>query len=168
MKPTRALRLAVGALAAPRLLSARHAIGTAPRRASHDRLAARAAHGAEEPIAAARDAGGAAAPRADGGGARAPAAATELPTQGGAAVAGIDPIDYINQQLQDILNPPKTDDYLAVSPPPSAPRRAAARRRVSHRRRPPRPRRSCSRCRTTPRGASASSARATWASCTSS
>jgi hypothetical protein len=41
--------------------------------------------------------------------------ATELPTQGDAAVAGIDPIDYINKQLQDILKPPSTEDYLAVS-----------------------------------------------------
>lgn len=40
---------------------------------------------------------------------------TELPTQGDAAVAGIDAIDYINQQLQDILKgPPSTEDYLAV------------------------------------------------------
>jgi hypothetical protein len=41
--------------------------------------------------------------------------ATELPTQGDSAVAGIDPIDYINKQLQDILKPPSTEDYLAVS-----------------------------------------------------
>ena len=41
--------------------------------------------------------------------------ATELPTQGESAVAGIDPIDYINKQLQDILKPPSTEDYLAVS-----------------------------------------------------
>lgn len=40
---------------------------------------------------------------------------TELPTQGDAAVAGIDPIDYINRQLQEILKPPSTEDYLAVS-----------------------------------------------------
>jgi len=38
-----------------------------------------------------------------------------LPTQGDAMVAGIDPIDYINKQLQDILKPPSTEDYLAVS-----------------------------------------------------
>lgn len=38
----------------------------------------------------------------------------ELPTQGDAMVAGIDPIDYINQQLQDILRPRDTEDYLAV------------------------------------------------------
>ena len=41
--------------------------------------------------------------------------ATELPTQGDSVVAGIDPIDYINKQLQDILKPPSTEDYLAVS-----------------------------------------------------
>lgn len=41
--------------------------------------------------------------------------AADLPTQGDAAVAGIDPIDYINRQLQDILKPPSTEDYLAVS-----------------------------------------------------
>ena len=42
-------------------------------------------------------------------------ASTELPTQGDAAVAGIDAIDYINRQLQDILKgPPSTEDYLAV------------------------------------------------------
>lgn len=41
--------------------------------------------------------------------------AGDLPTQGDAAVAGIDPIDYINRQLQDILKPPSTEDYLAVS-----------------------------------------------------
>jgi len=40
--------------------------------------------------------------------------AKELPTQGDAMVAGVDPIDYINQQLQDILKPPETEDYLAV------------------------------------------------------
>lgn len=40
--------------------------------------------------------------------------AKELPTQGDAMVAGVDPIDYINQQLQDILRPPNTEDYLAV------------------------------------------------------
>ena len=34
--------------------------------------------------------------------------ATELPKQGDAMVAGIDPIDYINRQLQDILKPPST------------------------------------------------------------
>eukprot|EP00890_Picochlorum_soloecismus_P004084 jgi/Picsp_1/4677/NSC_02046-R1_protein len=39
--------------------------------------------------------------------------AKELPTQGDAMVAGVDPIDYINQQLQDILKPPETEDYLA-------------------------------------------------------
>lgn len=39
----------------------------------------------------------------------------ELPTQGDAMVAGVDPIDYINQQLQDILRPRDTEDYLAVS-----------------------------------------------------
>lgn len=38
----------------------------------------------------------------------------ELPTQGDAMVAGVDPIDYINQQLQDILRPRDTEDYLAV------------------------------------------------------
>lgn len=37
----------------------------------------------------------------------------ELPTQGDAMVAGVDPIDYINQQLQDILRPRDTEDYLA-------------------------------------------------------
>ena len=43
-----------------------------------------------------------------------PRMATELPTQGDSVVAGIDPIDYINKQLQDILKPPSTEDYLAV------------------------------------------------------
>ena len=38
----------------------------------------------------------------------------ELPTQGDAMVAGVDPIDYVNQQLQDILRPRDTEDYLAV------------------------------------------------------
>lgn len=28
-------------------------------------------------------------------------------------MAGIDPIDYINQQLQDILRPRENEDYLA-------------------------------------------------------
>lgn len=36
-----------------------------------------------------------------------------LPTQGDAVVVGIDPIDYINQQLQDILRPRDNEDYLA-------------------------------------------------------
>ena len=43
-----------------------------------------------------------------------PMNATELPTQGDSVVVGIDPIDYINKQLQDILKPPSTEDYLAV------------------------------------------------------
>lgn len=47
-------------------------------------------------------------------------AATDLPTQGDALVAGIDPIDYINRQLQDILKPPSTEDMLAVSNMPVA------------------------------------------------
>lgn len=41
------------------------------------------------------------------------ASQSDLPTQGDAAVAGIDPIDYINQQLQDILRPRENEDYLA-------------------------------------------------------
>lgn len=45
---------------------------------------------------------------------RIPIVNKELPTQGDAMVAGVDPIDYINQQLQDILKPPDTEDYLAV------------------------------------------------------
>jgi len=45
---------------------------------------------------------------------RSPIVNKELPTQGDAMVAGVDPIDYINQQLQDILKPPDTEDYLAV------------------------------------------------------
>jgi hypothetical protein len=44
-----------------------------------------------------------------------PVAGTQLPSQGDAVVAGIDAIDYINRQLQDILKgPPSTEDYLAV------------------------------------------------------
>ena len=45
---------------------------------------------------------------------RSPIVNKELPTQGDAMVAGVDPIDYLNQQLQDILKPPDTEDYLAV------------------------------------------------------
>ena len=39
----------------------------------------------------------------------------DLPSQGQSAVAGLDPIDVINKQLQEILNPSNKEDYLAVS-----------------------------------------------------